>query len=73
MGEPVIKCRCGAEIRFVKLRSGKSMPIDPQAYNMLVVSPDGLADVRQCYVSHFASCPMAEDFRQRVKRPDHEE
>lgn len=52
------KCRgCGKEIIFIPTRGGKMMPIDIETH-------DGgtLFDPKK-HVSHFATCPMAKEFR----------
>lgn len=80
-------CRsCGAEIRWIKTRNGKNMPVDPEEYYVLegavtenrqaitFVSGDGriirgvtvrpenpLGEI--CYISHFATCPYADQHR----------
>ena len=65
------KCRsCGAEVVWVKTRSGRSMPLDavnPNAGNVRIV--DNVAHVGADgsghYVSHFSTCPEADQWRRR--------
>lgn len=63
------KCRgCGADIIWAVTESGKRMPIDPKSEKRLVLmGRDGnrgpLAMARDTYMSHFATCPNAADFR----------
>jgi hypothetical protein len=75
-------CRkCGKEIRFIKLKSGKYNPVDPQKRTIIQSSgPETLitdagdiirgtfcsieGGANGCgYISHFATCPAAEEFR----------
>lgn len=56
------KCRsCGAEIEFVRLSSGKWNPVDPK--RLTIVTDAGL--VVSGRVSHFATCPNADQHRRR--------
>ncbi len=76
------KCKsCGAEIVWIKLKSGKSMPCDakkisytPDIHGKLVlVTPDGKvargdfnpAGEKIGYTSHFATCPNADSYRRK--------
>lgn len=76
------KCRsCGADIYWIKMKSGKSMPCDvkPILYSqnpegdLTLVTPDGrvirgFEDLTQKeigYTSHFATCPNADQHRRR--------
>lgn len=54
-------CRsCGAEIKWIKTKAGKDMPVNAKA--MTVVSEEGevITNVR---LSHFSSCPQANQWR----------
>lgn len=84
------QCRsCGAEIKFIKLTTGKWNPVDPQKRtliegdgNEVIVTESGevikgrfasLDDGanRSGYISHFATCPNANQHRKRtVSRHD---
>lgn len=76
------KCRsCGAEIKFIQLKSGKWNPVDPQKRtlvegegNEVIVTESGevvtgrFASLdeganRSGYISHFATCPNANQHR----------
>lgn len=78
------QCRsCGAEIKFIKMKSGKWNPVDPSkryikkdgGHEVLVTEEgeliqgtfatleDGANGVG--YISHFATCPAAGEFRRR--------
>lgn len=61
---------CGAEIEFVKSKStGKAMPVnlDSKEKRVAIVSvnDDGEKEARvlDTYISHFATCPKAGEFR----------
>jgi hypothetical protein len=64
-------CRgCGAEVIWCKTAKGKSMPLDAVPFsegNIRIV--DGVANYGDKgtgpYVSHFATCPKAGDWRKR--------
>ena len=72
---------CGAPIIWIKLQSGKSMPCDampihfqPYGGYLKLISDDGIVfnNCAACdeselvgYMSHFATCPAAGQFRKR--------
>lgn len=56
---------CGAEITWVKTTKGKTMPIDAQGEKRVVLASDGTAEVKDTYVSHFATCPNAAQHRKQ--------
>lgn len=59
-----VECKgCGFQIVWVKTKAGKNMPCDPELVK--VVTEDG--DVVTGRVSHFATCPNADDFRKPKK------
>lgn len=81
------KCRsCGAEIKFIKLKSGKWNPVDTQKHtliegdgNEIIITESGevihgrFASIdeganRSGYISHFATCPNANQHRSRKER-----
>ncbi|MGH8276368.1 MAG: hypothetical protein ACRETH_06715 [Steroidobacteraceae bacterium] len=71
MGEPG-KCRsCQADILWVVMKvSGKRMPLDakPQKFVVVDLDDDSMQDrgwMRDCYTSHFATCPNAARHRMR--------
>ena len=78
------KCSsCGAEIIWIKTKSGKSMPCDPEErfYEERIgghetyVTPDGrtvkgvpcYGGPAYGYISHFATCPNADRHRRNRK------
>jgi len=72
-------CRgCGAEIKFIKLESGKFNPVDTELLSIqdnfinpdeMVVNKNGktgrLKNLTEGYISHYSTCPNADDFRKR--------
>ena len=72
---------CGADILWVKLKSGKSNPLDPE-----IIVSDGtkilyvdemqefkkVAPGRKGYQSHFSSCPDANKFRKGKQKNEKE-
>lgn len=72
---------CGAIIDFVELKSGAKMPVDPEYVeyndaetdtklvtdqgNIYVVRPDKNYPSVRGRISHFSTCPKADDFRKR--------
>ena len=74
-------CRgCGARIEWIKTRSGKMMPVDPEPVfvteggTMKFVTDEGDVISGQvteettdtvAYVPHWATCPEANSFRRR--------
>ena len=67
MSQRFSTCRtCGAQILWVHMRgSGKRMPIDADSLQSRVVlnKDQTLGAVRQTGVSHFATCPQADEHR----------
>lgn len=56
------KCnKCSNPIEFVKMKSGKLMPVDP--LKLKIVTTDGTVVTGQ--ESHFSTCPYADDFRKK--------
>lgn len=61
-------CRgCGAEIIWALTVEGNRMPLNAQFEGRFILepNPDGapLATVKATYISHFATCPQADQFR----------
>jgi hypothetical protein len=58
---------CGKEIQWVKMDSGKAMPVDVTPKSMVQVSGDGhdepMGKVVRVFESHFATCPNAAQHR----------
>lgn len=76
------RCKaCGAEIKWIKMKSGKSMPVDFEAYRFQLWNenekPDtfitedgdtvkGMPPVTKIgYRPHWSTCPAADNFRKR--------
>lgn len=67
---------CGAEIIWVKTRGGKAMPLDAKPEKRMVLvgfegaqvgdqDPTPIAEVQDTYLSHFATCPNADQHRRK--------
>lgn len=67
MSETTTCKSCGAPIRFVVMPSNKRMPIDDKPTKMVVLDKDdpGFGEVRNCYPSHFSTCPNASKHRRK--------
>lgn len=75
------RCKaCGKEILWIKMKSGKAMPVDPEPYRFCKVVGEytdtfitkdgetvkGIPSVTMTgYISHFATCPAADIVRRR--------
>lgn len=59
------KCKaCGADIMWVKTQTGSSTPVDSaSAQKRYVKHQDGTWRLSDTFVSHFATCPKADQFR----------
>jgi len=84
MPEPKIsKCRgCGADIYWVKMKSGSNMPVDAEKVTVKEQQPDKkvtlitLDGQTKCfarvgdsgYIPHWSTCPQASTFRKRSKK-----
>lgn len=65
------QCRsCGAEIEWLKTKSGKSIPVDRKP-----VWVQGSAGPFECFRSHFETCPNADQHRTQTgkKQMPHQE
>jgi len=75
------RCRsCNQEIRWCETATGQKMPVDlmPEADGSLMILPTGrirvvpvedrAACVAPLYKSHFATCPHAEQHRQKLRK-----
>lgn len=66
---------CGAAIVWITTAAGKSMPLDARAETLWLLDAEGAqtgstrARPVQVRRSHFASCPQADQFRGRGRRP----
>jgi hypothetical protein len=63
-------CRsCGAELLWVQLASGKRMPLDvgsmEQRFIVSGATEPMSGSARRTYLSHFATCPNAEQHRKK--------
>ena len=74
------KCKCGADIAFITMESGKKMPVDAKPENMVQL-PDPVDDIelanfRQHYTEpqgkmvkvyrpHWGTCPLAAGFKKK--------
>ena len=63
---------CGANIDWHKTADGKNVPVDPEPvpngnlhFEAGLVVYGKATDGRKLYVSHFATCPKAADFRKK--------
>lgn len=64
------QCRgCGAEILWAATQTGKRIPLDTKSEKRFVVrslargTDPTVVVLADTYVSHFATCPKAKDFR----------
>lgn len=70
-----MKCKCGQEILFLVLSSGKKHPVNMMPKKVWVSYPDIGAPGRyfyklmEGYESHFSTCPFADEFRKGDKKP----
>lgn len=67
------KCRsCDAEILWVELASGRRMPLDVASKQTRIVVTNGDRGTvhSATYLSHFATCPNADQHR-KPKEPEH--
>ena len=61
------KCNgCGAEIKFIKTKAGKMMPVDNKPQTFIDIA----GNVKTVYISHFATCPQANQFRKKEVKND---
>ena len=60
-------CRsCGAEIIWVKMESGKAMPLDKKEIVLFRPVREGIAPIQvKGHQSHFATCPNADKHRKK--------
>lgn len=56
-------CKCGDQIEFIKLKSGKLMPVSGNYQT--IVTDDG--DIVKGRISHFATCKYAKEFRNNAE------
>lgn len=58
---------CGEMIRFVHMKSGGAMPVNIKPVKFIQVDDRGMGRMAEGYISHFATCPNADDFRKKKK------
>ena len=57
---------CGKQIAWVKMGSGKMMPLDPDPQTVIIIDGEYYPEVRtNAYTSHFATCPNADKHRKK--------
>jgi hypothetical protein len=68
------KCRCGADIAFIEMVSGKKMPVDAKAENMVfiaeypvdpVFTAEGKGEMVKVFRPHWGTCPLAKKFKKK--------
>jgi len=59
------KCKCGADIAFIEMASGKKMPIDAQWENMVWINQGGAGQMVKVYRPHWGTCPLAKQFKKK--------
>lgn len=66
MSKPTRQCKtCQAPIVWMPTKQGKSMPVDAHT----VGDGDQVFDVTRGHISHFATCPQADDHRRERGSP----
>lgn len=57
---------CGAKILWVKTaKNDQPMPLDTPGDPRIVLDEDGKAHVVRTFISHFATCPNADQHRKK--------
>jgi hypothetical protein len=65
MENKTLVCRgCGVYIEWVKTKSGKNMPVDPEL--VTIITKEG--EVVRGYIPHWSTCPEANKFRKKGKK-----
>lgn len=71
------KCKCGADIAFVEMTSGKKMPIDSKPEQMVWIPETPAEDFTianaekpigkmvKVYRPHWGTCPLAKKFKKK--------
>jgi len=72
MEKTMTTCKgCGAKIKFIKMVSGKSMPVDLEPEKRIVkanTAPDGYRfKMVDAFTPHWATCPKAAQFKKKGK------
>ncbi len=67
------KCRtCGAEIVWKKTAAGRNVPLDPPEKRYVENTTSihrGQVEMRDTWLSHFATCPQADEHRKGKPLP----
>jgi hypothetical protein len=56
---------CGAKIMWVTTKDGKNMPLDTPGEPRIVLDEKNVAHVVRTFISHFATCPEADQHRKK--------
>ena len=59
--------KCDDEIVWIKYND-RPHPVNAKALQVFVKKEDGTMGIKKGYVSHFATCPYAEEFRTKKKQ-----
>jgi hypothetical protein len=63
------KCKCGAEIGFIKMKSGKAMPVDAEPVKAIVTERGEMGglygNMQDVYIPHWSTCPLAAEFKKK--------
>ena len=62
-----VKCKCGADISFITMVSGKKMPVDAEFEQMVFIPEHGLGRIVAVYRPHWGTCPLAKQFKKKPK------
>jgi hypothetical protein len=55
---------CEAEIEWINMTSGKSMPVNKKPQKMIVIKQGG-GEVVDAYTPHWSTCPNAQHFKKK--------
>ena len=64
-------CDCGAAIAWAVTITGRRIPLNipPEKRFVLSTDPPGMVQVKDTYVTHFATCPNAAEHRAAKETP----
>lgn len=65
--------KCGCEIRWVEMASGKIMPCNPNTVAVIVVDASKKGKLLYGYTPHWETCPKAKLFKHGVGDSDEDE
>lgn len=60
-----VKCKCGADIIFCKMVSGKMMPLDAKPEQMVWPDQEDIGHMMKVYRPHWGTCPLAGEFKKK--------